>query len=462
MESTATSCATAFLTSYAQTVANDLMKTNFETLGQIAESILATKQTGNTIFTAGNGGSAATASHMANDLLKGARVLGREGFRAVCLADSTPIVTCLANDFAYEDIYSIQLRTFAKPGDLFVVYSGSGNSPNVVKGAITAKEMGLTTIAFGGRDGGQLKKICDYTLIAPTNSMEQLEDMHMLYEHALVSWFQKALPDVFDIETIHYHKSQAPTSAILFDFDGTLSLIRQGWREVMIPYFCEVLGSYTADTAQVEKTVSDFVDLLTGKQTIYQCIRLSEEVKKLAGVPLAPIEYKQEYHRRLLTQIGYRIEDLKAGRAKPEDYLVPGAIGFLRKLKNAGCALYLASGTDEPFVLEEAGLLGLREFFGEEIHGAREDYKTFSKAKVIERILETKGLSGQGLVGFGDGYVEMENVKAVGGYAVGVATDEVRRKGINQWKRNRLLEAGADAIIPDFSNEVRLCSWLFR
>ncbi|MDD3588426.1 MAG: hypothetical protein PHQ75_14695, partial [Thermoguttaceae bacterium] len=185
-------------------------------------------------------------------------------------------------------------------------------------------------------------------------------------------------------------------------------------------------------------------------------------VKKLAGVPLAPIEYKQEYHRRLLTQIGYRIEDLKAGRAKPEDYLVPGAIGFLRKLKNAGCALYLASGTDEPFVLEEAGLLGLREFFGEEIHGAREDYKTFSKAKVIERILETKGLSGQGLVGFGDGYVEMENVKAVGGYAVGVATDEVRRKGINQWKRNRLLEAGADAIIPDFSNEVRLCSWLFR
>lgn len=184
----------AFLHDYAQTVASDLMKTDFDVLAKIVELILATKKNGKRIYIAGNGGSAATASHMANDLVKGARVNGNTGFRAICLNDSTPIVTCLANDFSYEEIYSIQLQTFAEAGDLFIVYSGSGNSPNVVLGSKTAKEMGLTTIAFGGRDGGKLKAICDYILIAPTNSMEQLEDMHMLYEHAIVSLLQKVLP----------------------------------------------------------------------------------------------------------------------------------------------------------------------------------------------------------------------------------------------------------------------------
>ncbi|MDO5581971.1 MAG: SIS domain-containing protein [Planctomycetia bacterium] len=190
--------AESFLKDYANQVASDLMRTNFDTLAAIVEKILETKKTGNRIYIAGNGGSAATASHMANDLVKGARVNDHVGFRAICLNDSTPIVTCLANDFAYEDIYSIQLRTFAEKGDLFVVYSGSGNSPNVVKGAQTAKEMGLTTIAFGGRDGGKLKGICDFCLIAPTPCMEQLEDMHMLYEHAIVSLLQKQLVEFYN------------------------------------------------------------------------------------------------------------------------------------------------------------------------------------------------------------------------------------------------------------------------
>ena len=228
-----------FLTNYAGQVASDLMRTDFEKLAQIAALILKTKERGNRIYIAGNGGSAATASHMANDLLKGARVHNREGFRAICLNDSTPIVTCLANDFSYEEIYAIQLKTFAQPGDLFIVYSGSGNSPNVVLGAKVAKEMGLTTIAFGGRDGGKLIGICDITLLAPTNSMEQLEDMHMLYEHAIVSLLQKQLPDMFDIEVSRYPKTGFPFKAAIFDFDGTLSLIREGWDNVMVPYFVE-------------------------------------------------------------------------------------------------------------------------------------------------------------------------------------------------------------------------------
>ena len=208
-----------FLRNYAAEVAENLMKTDFGILAEIAAKILETKRLGKRIFTAGNGGSAATASHMGNDLLKGTRRFGREGFRSIALCDSLPIVTCLANDFSYDDIYSIQLRTYAEPGDLFIAFSGSGNSPNVVNGAKTAKEMGLFTIEFGGRDGGKLKEYSDLALIAPTDSMEQLEDMHMLYEHALVSLLQRVLDDEFDIEIIRYPKIGFPFRCALFDFD---------------------------------------------------------------------------------------------------------------------------------------------------------------------------------------------------------------------------------------------------
>lgn len=189
--------AATFLTEYARQVTIDLAQTDFAKLAAIASLILQTKKTGHRIYLAGNGGSAATASHTANDLVKGARVNDREGFRAFCLNDSSPIVTCLANDFAYEDIYSLQLKTFAEKGDLFIVYSGSGNSPNIVEGVKTAKSLGMITIAFSGRDGGKLKDLCDHILIAPTQSMEQLEDMHMLYEHALVTLLRLQLTECY-------------------------------------------------------------------------------------------------------------------------------------------------------------------------------------------------------------------------------------------------------------------------
>ncbi|MDO5553826.1 MAG: SIS domain-containing protein [Planctomycetia bacterium] len=452
-------CCSEFLQQYAGQVATDLLRTNFDTLAQIVNLIIRTKSTGNRIYIAGNGGSAATASHMANDLVKGARVLGREGFRALCLNDSTPIVTCLANDFAYEDIYSIQLRTYANRGDLFIVFSGSGNSPNVVKGCQTAKEMGLVTIAFGGRDGGKLKGICDYILIAPTASMEQLEDMHMLYEHAIVSLLQKRLPELFDIEVVRF-----PTpgyKAAIFDFDGTLSLIREGWQSVMTEYFYEVLKDAAAPGEtddEIKACVSSFIEILTGKQTIYQCLRLAEEVTRRGGTPLEALEYKREYHRRLLAQIQHRLDDLASGKLKPDDCLVPGARAFLEKLKAAGVRLFLASGTDQCYVTEEAQLLNIAQYF-ETISGAIDDYKNFSKAMVISGIIADNNLQGPELIGFGDGYVEIENVKEAGGYACAVATNEQQRCGVDPWKRQRLLSAGADAVVPDFSDAERL--WKF-
>ena len=122
--------------------------------------------------------------------------------------------------------------------------------------------------------------------------------------------------------------------------------------------------------------------------------------------------------------------------------------------------MYLASGTDEVYVLDEAAALKIDGYF-EGIYGAIDDYKRFSKAMVIQRIIQTHGLSGEEFVGFGDGYVEIENTKAVGGIAVGVASDEVRREGVNEWKRQRLIGAGADIIVPEFREQEKLVAYLF-
>ena len=111
----------------------------------------------------------------------------------------------------------------------------------------------------------------------------------------------------------------------------------------------------------------------------------------------------------------------------------------------------MASGTDEPFVIEEVALLGLDRYFGRHVYGARDDYRSFSKAQVIERILRENAVDGASLLGFGDGYVEIQNIKAVGGMAVAVASDEAGRSGRpDPWKRDRLIGAGADVVIPDY------------
>jgi beta-phosphoglucomutase-like phosphatase (HAD superfamily) len=142
--------------------------------------------------------------------------------------------------------------------------------------------------------------------------------------------------------------------------------------------------------------------------------------------------------------------------------LVPGSLELLAELRRRDVALYVASGTDEKYVLEEVELLGLGEYFGKHVYGALEDYKSFSKAMVVERILKENQVEGELLLGFGDGYVEIQNIKAVGGLAVAVASDEAGRSGRpDPWKRDRLIGAGADLVIPDFRDYDALvaCLW---
>lgn len=249
----------------------------------------------------------------------------------------------------------------------------------------------------------------------------------------------------------------------LFDFDGTISLIREGWQNIMIPMMTELLMEtpHHEDKPEIEQVVRQFVTELTGKQTIYQMIRLGEEITRRGGSPLEPLDYKNEYHERLLRRIRHRIDDLENQRITPEDMAVPGSIDFVSKLHAVGIKCFLASGTDEKYVLHEASLLGLPPYF-DGIYGAQDDYINFSKQKVIDRIIQTNHLSGNEFISFGDGYVEIENTKSVAGVAVGVATDEAQRRGIDSWKRTRLIAAGADLIIPDFRETDALVHYLFN
>src|SRR5256714_8641397 len=151
-----------------------------------------------------------------------------------------------------------------------------------------------------------------------------------------------------DIEILRPDLPRGRFRFVLFDFDGTLSLIREGWPQVMIPMMVDVLQQTGTAESEIVLTaaVEDFVMRLNGRQTIYQMIQLAEEVRQRGGTPLEPLAYKHRYHDLLMERIGERIDALQSGRADPRDWVVPGSHALLKALKERGVTLYLASGTD--------------------------------------------------------------------------------------------------------------------
>lgn len=253
-------------------------------------------------------------------------------------------------------------------------------------------------------------------------------------------------------------------SHVLFDFDGTLSLIRQGWPEVMVPMFVEMLPRRPDETdAELQRLMFDDIMRLNGKQTIYQMIQLAERVRERGGQPREPLWYKHEYLRRLEQKIRGRLDGIRDGSLDREDFLVFGSRAILEALQQRRLPLFLASGTDEQFVRQEAELLGLTSYFGPHIYGAQDDYRMFSKKLVIQRILSENRIPGESLLAFGDGYVEIQNTKEVGGLAVAVASDEAHNGSgrMDEWKRQRLLGVGADVVIPDFRDGQALLTRIF-
>ena len=265
------------------------------------------------------------------------------------------------------------------------------------------------------------------------------------------------------IEQIRPDASAAGARVALFDFDGTISLIRSGWIDVMVPMMVGILADLKTGESdeQLREIVHEFVWRLTGKETIYQMMEFADQVRARGGQVLEPLTYKKLYLDRLWVKISSRIEDLKSGKSNPEQYLVPGARALLERLKTQGLKLYLASGTDHANVVEEAGLLDVARYFDGGIYGAQDDLKSFSKKILVQRIVYKTGVAGSEIVGFGDGYVEIEEVKLVGGTAVGVATTEPACREVDAWKRDRLIGVGADFIVPNFERHAELAALLF-
>ena len=144
------------------------------------------------VFLAGNGGSAATASHMANDLMKTAAGKSKKrGLCATALSDNAQIVTAIANDESYDVIFSRQLQMLAHPGDILIIISGSGNSPNILEAVKTAKKMGLRTIGFLGMDGGEVKDLLDCSIIVPSDDYGPIEDVHVIFNHLITAYLRE-------------------------------------------------------------------------------------------------------------------------------------------------------------------------------------------------------------------------------------------------------------------------------
>ena len=279
---------------------------------------------------------------------------------------------------------------------------------------------------------------------------------HAVFENAGTMAAQAA-------ECVRPGASAAGAKAALFDFDGTISTIRSGWIDVMTPMMIEILVDLKTGEpeADLEALVREMIWRTTGKETIYQMMDFASEVSKRGGRPREAGEYKKMYLDRLWKLIASRIDDLKAGRCAPEQYMVPGARTLLEILKDRGLTMYLASGTDEIYMKAEAGLLGVTHFFGGGVYGAQDDYKSFSKKILVQRIISNTGVRGGEIVVFGDGYVEIEEVKLVGGVAVGVATKEPECAEVDAWKRERLIGVGADFIVPNFHCHGHLIRSLF-
>ena len=240
----------------------------------------------------------------------------------------------------------------------------------------------------------------------------------------------------------------------LFDFDGTISVIREGWERVMVPLMVEMIAGERGDPkGAVRRGVERYVEQSTGIQTILQMEWLADTVARVRGREhaLSAQEYKDVYNGRLLKIVGARLERLQRGLVPAEELMLAGAVDFIRALVGRGLSLYLASGTDREHVEREATALGVARYFGGAIFGALRTFREYSKAKVIRKILDDHGLEGPELLVIGDGPVEIREGKARGAVTLGVASNEVRRRGLNPRKRRRLVEAGADLLIADFT-----------
>ncbi|HEY9078381.1 MAG TPA: HAD family hydrolase [Anaerolineaceae bacterium] len=250
----------------------------------------------------------------------------------------------------------------------------------------------------------------------------------------------------------------------LFDFDGTISVLRQGWEEVMAPLMIESICGNALPSTEIVNEVKAYIDRTTGILTIRQMEWLVTAVRRhgLNGTPKSARAYKALYLQRLMQRVHSRLQRLNAGEDQPERQCILGALAFVRGLAKRGVQLYLASGTDHADVVNEADALGILSCFCGGIYGALDENETNAKDRVIQNILDSHHLQGEELIVIGDGPVELREAKQRGAIALGVASDEIHRCGWNEHKIERLVSAGADFLVADFEHATDLLNLLCK
>jgi rfaE bifunctional protein kinase chain/domain len=320
-----------------------------------------------------------------------------------------------------------------------------------------------------------VQKLFQTGVASPDEVVHMSENANYIYLPELADDTRRAkYVDETEIE-ICYSLDQTPTGSIkhaIFDHDGTISTLRQGWETVMEPVMVKaILGDKyeTADETLYHKVVTrakDYIDKSTGIQTILQMEALIEIIKEFGLVEkdkiLDKFGYKEIYNDALMEMVNKRMGKLKEGELSLEDYTVKGSVDFLKQLKAKGVKLYLASGTDRDDVINEAKVLGYADMFDGGIYGSVGDVSKYSKKMVIDKIISDNKLSGAQLGVFGDGPVEIQETRKKGGLTVGIASDEVQRFGLNAEKRARLIKAGAHIVVPDFSQREKLLEFVFN
>jgi rfaE bifunctional protein kinase chain/domain len=275
-----------------------------------------------------------------------------------------------------------------------------------------------------------------------------------------------------EIEIVSALPHRRQFTHVIFDHDGTISTLRQGWEQIMEPMMVRaILGRNEREADHglrdhIVAAVRDYIDKTTGIQTLVQMKGLVNLVRRFKCVPESEIldekGYKLMYNEQLSAMVNARIGKLERGDLTVEDFTIKRAVEFLHALHRKGVRLYLASGTDQEDVEREAHILGYDILFENRIYGAVGDVAKEAKRMVLERILsDLAGEAPERILTIGDGPVEIRETHKRGGYTVGVASDEVRRYGLSLSKRARLIEAGADLIVPDYSQMAHLLRLLF-
>ena len=250
----------------------------------------------------------------------------------------------------------------------------------------------------------------------------------------------------------------------LFDFDGTVSLLREGWQLVMAPVMVESICGDTEPTPEIKEAVRDYIEESTGINTILQMEHLVEMVREYGLVPedkmLDPYGYKEVYNDRLMKVVNERIAKLEAGELTIEESTVRGSVDFVNRIHAKGLHMYVFSGTDQPDVRHESALVGVAPLF-EEILGALRTYAESNKEMILKNLIASHDLHGTEVLVVGDGPVEIRHGHENGCVTIGVASNEIEGSGWNEEKRERLIRAGADIMIPDFGECETLFNYLF-